>query len=92
LNSLTGKPVQVKLKWGMEYKGYLMAVDGYMNLQLGNSEEYIGKYINDNEYKISIKMVHLPDISVRSSSDVTTCFTSVESTKKTPKKARAKSE
>ena len=54
LNSLTGKPVQVKLKWGMEYKvvfcrkndfnelqGYLMAVDGYMNLQLGNSEEYI---------------------------------------------------
>ncbi|CBY15159.1 unnamed protein product [Oikopleura dioica] len=25
----------------MEYKGYLMAVDGYMNLQLGNSEEYI---------------------------------------------------
>merc|ERR1712037_159873 len=41
LNSLTGKPVQVKLKRGMEYKGYLMAVDGYMNLQRGNSEEYI---------------------------------------------------
>lgn len=24
----------VKLKWGMEYKGYLVSVDGYMNLQV----------------------------------------------------------
>lgn len=37
----TGKPVIVKLKWGMEYKGYLVSVDGYMNLQLANTEEYI---------------------------------------------------
>ena len=35
LNGLTGKPVMVKLKWGMEYKGYLVSVDGYMNLQVG---------------------------------------------------------
>ena len=35
LNALTGKPVMVKLKWGMEYKGYLVSVDGYMNLQVG---------------------------------------------------------
>lgn len=34
LNSLTGKPVVVKLKWGMEYKGYLVSTDGYMNLQV----------------------------------------------------------
>ncbi|PIO15848.1 hypothetical protein AB205_0130420, partial [Aquarana catesbeiana] len=31
----------VKLKWGMEYKGYLVSVDGYMNMQLTNTEEYI---------------------------------------------------
>ena len=31
----------VKLKWGMEYKGYLVSVDGYMNVQLANTEEYI---------------------------------------------------
>lgn len=31
----------VKLKWGHEYKGYLVSVDGYMNLQLANTEEYI---------------------------------------------------
>ncbi|CDH49772.1 small nuclear ribonucleoprotein f [Lichtheimia corymbifera JMRC:FSU:9682] len=40
LNELTGKPVIVKLKWGGEYKGYLMSVDGYMNLQLANTEEF----------------------------------------------------
>jgi len=41
LNGLTGKPVMVKLKWGHEYKGYLVSVDGYMNLQLANTEEHI---------------------------------------------------
>lgn len=34
LNGLTGKAVVVKLKWGMEYKGFLVSVDGYMNLQV----------------------------------------------------------
>lgn len=34
LNQLTGQPVIVKLKWGHEYKGILVSVDGYMNLQV----------------------------------------------------------
>lgn len=34
LNQLTGKPIIVKLKWGMEYKGYLVSTDAYMNLQV----------------------------------------------------------
>ncbi|KXZ45558.1 hypothetical protein GPECTOR_53g144 [Gonium pectorale] len=33
--------VIVKLKWGMEYKGYLVSTDAYMNLQLASTEEYI---------------------------------------------------
>lgn len=37
LNGLTGKPVMVKLKWGMEYKGYLVSVDGYMNMQVSSA-------------------------------------------------------
>jgi len=41
LNELTGKPVIVKLKWGMEYKGMLISVDAYMNLQLASTEEFI---------------------------------------------------
>jgi small nuclear ribonucleoprotein F len=34
LAELTGKPVLVRLKWGMEYKGYLVSTDNYMNLQV----------------------------------------------------------
>lgn len=41
LASVTGKPVIIKLKWGMEYRGYLVSVDSYMNIQLANTEEYI---------------------------------------------------
>ncbi|XP_030411923.1 small nuclear ribonucleoprotein F-like [Gopherus evgoodei] len=41
LNGLRGKPVMVKLMLGMEYKGYLVSADGYMNMQLANTEEYI---------------------------------------------------
>eukprot|EP00173_Palmaria_palmata_P004983 Plantae.Rhodophyta-Palmaria_palmata.ctg7936.p2 GENE.Plantae.Rhodophyta-Palmaria_palmata.ctg7936~~Plantae.Rhodophyta-Palmaria_palmata.ctg7936.p2 ORF type:complete len:111 (+),score=32.50 Plantae.Rhodophyta-Palmaria_palmata.ctg7936:162-494(+) len=41
LASLIGKPVVVRLKWGMEYKGFLMSIDEYMNVQLGNVEEWI---------------------------------------------------
>uniref|UniRef100_A0A674K4T0 Sm protein F n=1 Tax=Terrapene triunguis TaxID=2587831 RepID=A0A674K4T0_9SAUR len=48
LNGLTGKPVMVKLKWGMEYKGYLVSVDGYMNMQLANTEEYIDGALCNN--------------------------------------------
>jgi hypothetical protein len=35
LTGLVGKPVMVKLKWGMEYKGALLSFDSYMNLQVG---------------------------------------------------------
>ena len=34
LTELTGKQVIAKLKWGMEYKGYLVSTDAYMNLQV----------------------------------------------------------
>ncbi|KAJ3254390.1 hypothetical protein HDV06_000831 [Boothiomyces sp. JEL0866] len=41
LTELTGKPVLVKLKWGMEYKGTLVSIDSYMNMQLNHTEEYV---------------------------------------------------
>ena len=41
LNGLIGKAVMCKLKWGHEYKGFLVSVDAYMNLQLADTEEYI---------------------------------------------------
>ena len=46
LNGLTGKPVIVRLKWGMEYKGYLVSVDGYMNLQVSHVSDKCLLYPN----------------------------------------------
>merc|ERR1711862_106330 len=48
LNGLTGKAVMVKLKWGHEYKGFLVSVDAYMNLQLAKTEEYIEEIAQDH--------------------------------------------
>mmetsp|Transcript_4617 Transcript_4617/g.5012 ORF Transcript_4617/g.5012 Transcript_4617/m.5012 type:complete len:90 (+) Transcript_4617:36-305(+) len=41
LKKLTGQFVMVKLKWGMEYRGCLVSVDNYMNLQLQDTEEFV---------------------------------------------------
>lgn len=36
--------VIIRLKWGQtEYKGRLVSVDSYMNIQLSNTEEYIDR-------------------------------------------------
>lgn len=45
----------VKLKWGQEYKGYLVSVDGYMNLQLANTEEHIGGQPTGNLGEVLIR-------------------------------------
>lgn len=34
-----GKPVLVRLKWGMEYKGFLVSTDNYMNFQVGDARK-----------------------------------------------------
>ncbi|KAJ3887803.1 small nuclear ribonucleoprotein SmF, partial [Lentinula edodes] len=45
IQELTGKSIRVLLKWGLEYKGFLVSTDGYMNLQarfpfMVNTEEF----------------------------------------------------
>mmetsp|Transcript_61305 Transcript_61305/g.150866 ORF Transcript_61305/g.150866 Transcript_61305/m.150866 type:complete len:81 (+) Transcript_61305:77-319(+) len=55
LTELTGHPVIVKLKWGMEYKGALVSVDSYMNLQLVNTEEYIDNTCQGNLGEVLIR-------------------------------------
>lgn len=55
LNDLTGKQVIVKLKWGMEYKGFLVSVDAYMNLQLASTEEYIDGQLTGNLGEVLIR-------------------------------------
>ncbi|EEH41969.2 DUF866 domain-containing protein [Paracoccidioides lutzii Pb01] len=42
LQSLISEDIVVRLKWGhTEYKGQLISVDSYMNIQLSNTEEFI---------------------------------------------------
>ncbi|KAF0989894.1 hypothetical protein HZS_1586, partial [Henneguya salminicola] len=55
LNSLIGKNVLVKLKWGMEYKGFLVSVDNYMNFQLVKAEEYIDDQFTGNLGEVLIR-------------------------------------
>ncbi|XP_055330534.1 small nuclear ribonucleoprotein F-like [Paramacrobiotus metropolitanus] len=55
LNALTGKSVIVKLKWGLEYRGFLVSVDGYMNLQLANTEEYVEGALTGNLGEVLIR-------------------------------------
>ncbi|KAK3315224.1 hypothetical protein B0H66DRAFT_337234 [Apodospora peruviana] len=42
LQELVNQDVLVKLKWGeTEYKGRLVSIDSYMNVQLSNTEEFV---------------------------------------------------
>ncbi|KAM7206196.1 small nuclear ribonucleoprotein f [Rhypophila sp. PSN 637] len=42
LQDLVNQDVLVRLKWGQtEYKGRLVSIDSYMNIQLSNAEEFV---------------------------------------------------
>eukprot|EP00052_Salpingoeca_macrocollata_P030763 m.320855 g.320855 ORF g.320855 m.320855 type:complete len:84 (+) comp24627_c0_seq1:48-299(+) len=41
LKQIIGKPVIVKLNSGVDYKGVLACLDGYMNIALEQTEEYV---------------------------------------------------
>ncbi|KAF7352959.1 Sm domain-containing protein [Mycena venus] len=56
MQELTGKPVFVRLKWGLEYKGFLVSTDGFMNLQLANTEEFQDGKSNGTLGEVFIRM------------------------------------
>ncbi|ORX48532.1 U6 snRNA-associated Sm-like protein LSm6 [Hesseltinella vesiculosa] len=41
LNTVLGRNVIVRLNSGIDYKGVLACLDGYMNIALENTEEYV---------------------------------------------------
>merc|ERR1711935_949222 len=41
LKTLLGRPVVVKLNSGVDYRGVLSCLDGYMNIALEQTEEYV---------------------------------------------------
>jgi U6 snRNA-associated Sm-like protein LSm6 len=42
LRGVTGRPIIVKLNSGVEYRGILACVDGFFNVALEQTEEYVG--------------------------------------------------
>ena len=42
LKSVMGRPVVVKLNSGVDYRGVLACLDGYMNIAMEQTEEYVG--------------------------------------------------
>ncbi|KAJ2963076.1 hypothetical protein NQZ79_g1852 [Umbelopsis isabellina] len=48
LNSVIGREVLVKLNSGIDYKGVLACLDGYMNIALENTEEYVNGQLKNS--------------------------------------------
>ncbi|ORX43233.1 hypothetical protein BCR36DRAFT_586726 [Piromyces finnis] len=49
LDNVIGKPVIVKLNSGIKYQGILACLDGYMNIALEQTEEYVNGQLK-NKY------------------------------------------
>merc|ERR1712233_308578 len=50
LRQIIGKPVVVKLNSGVDYRGVLACLDGYMNIALEQTEEYVNGQLK-NKYR-----------------------------------------
>ena len=51
LRQIIGKPVVVKLNSGVDYRGILACLDGYMNIALEQTEEYVNGQVISMEQK-----------------------------------------
>ncbi|GFH29811.1 U6 small ribonucleoprotein F, partial [Haematococcus lacustris] len=49
LKAIKGKQVQVKLNSGVDYRGVLACLDGYMNIAMEQTEEYVNGQLK-NKY------------------------------------------
>lgn len=58
LQDLVNKDIVVRLKWGeTEYKGRLVSIDSYMNIQLTNAQEFIEQKFTSDLGQILIRYV-----------------------------------
>jgi small nuclear ribonucleoprotein F len=52
--------VVIRLKWGQtEYKGRLVSIDSYMNIQLSGAEEYIDQQMTSALGQVLIRYVEI---------------------------------
>jgi len=56
LQNLVNEEVIIRLKWGQtEYKGRLVSIDSYMNIQLSGAEEYIDQQMTSTLGQVLIR-------------------------------------
>ncbi|RPA90767.1 like-Sm ribonucleo protein [Choiromyces venosus 120613-1] len=55
LSEIIGAPITVKLNSGVEYKGELSSVDGYMNIALEKTIEYVGGQVRNRYGDVFIR-------------------------------------
>uniref|UniRef100_A0AAQ4PJ53 U6 snRNA-associated Sm-like protein LSm6 n=1 Tax=Gasterosteus aculeatus aculeatus TaxID=481459 RepID=A0AAQ4PJ53_GASAC len=64
LKQIIGRPVVVKLNSGVDYRGVLACLDGYMNIAIEQTEEYVNgqlknkygdAFLRGNNGKIDLK-------------------------------------
>ncbi|KAK8094064.1 hypothetical protein PG997_000749 [Apiospora hydei] len=56
LQDLVNKDIVVRLKWGeTEYKGRLVSIDSYMNIQLTGAQEFIDQKFTSDLGQILIR-------------------------------------
>ncbi|KAI2668378.1 U6 snRNA-associated Sm-like protein LSm6 [Labeo rohita] len=48
LKQIIGRPVVVKLNSGVDYRGVLACLDGYMNIAVEQTEEYVNGQLKNN--------------------------------------------
>ncbi|KAK2519209.1 Lsm6 [Columba guinea] len=63
LKQIIGRPVVVKLNSGVDYRGVLACLDGYMNIALEQTEEYVNGQLK-NKYG---------DAFIRGNNDLNEC-------------------
>ena len=65
IKTVIGRPVLVKLNTGVVYKGILACLDGYMNVAMEQTEEYIDGNLKANYGDAFIRGNNITYISLR---------------------------
>ncbi|PIK59446.1 hypothetical protein BSL78_03659 [Apostichopus japonicus] len=85
LKQIIGRPVVVKLNSGVDYRGVLACLDGYMNIALEQTEEYVNgqlknkygdAFIRGNNEAIMVSLCNINSM-VMHSSEAIMFYTSV---------------
>ncbi|KAI9278485.1 U6 snRNA-associated Sm-like protein LSm6 [Phascolomyces articulosus] len=69
LNTVIGQHVLVKLNSGINYRGVLACLDGYMNIALENTEEYVDGRLKNRYGDTFIRGNNVLYISAEKSAD-----------------------